>query len=573
MNNLKNFINLFPKKEKLLVLFVFLSTFFVSAFESISLGSLAGYVMIISDTETFIEKIPFNDFKNFAKSVSHNKFIIISSILLIIIFILKNLLILLFNYLNIWVEKKFLVNLSKKLLNSYLRKKYIFHVKTNPNTLINSVLSETARGLSFIFTIINLMREVLVLIILFSSIIIINHNLALMIILTMGFASIVFFFTIKNILKKLGLESKIYNEIRLKNLSETFGIVKLIKIFNARNYFLNQFNRTNIKKINIENKIRFFTLIPRAFLEVVAIFTISLTTFYFIYNNYSLVSVIPTLSLLAILLVRAVPAFGVINVSASVLQYHKQSMNFILEELKDDRNYKREIEKSEKIKSNNSIDSIEIQNLTFSYPGTEKIILNNVNLDLYKGDFVGIKGDSASGKSTLVDVILGLLKPSQGQVIINKKSNLKLFEINNENIGYVPQDVYLTDDTLKNNIGLGIREEIINEEKVIKILKKLKLEEILNNEGIYSKLGNRGMKLSGGQRQRIGIARALYRDPEVLILDEATNALDIETEKIIIDEIKNLRKNMIVIMINHRSSAFKDCNKMFKVEDGHISIQ
>ena len=276
---------------------------------------------------------------------------------------------------------------------------------------------------------------------------------------------------------------------------------------------------------------------------------------------------------MAILLVRAVPAFGVINVSASVLQYHKQSMNFILEELKYDRNYKREIEKSEKIINNNSIDSIEIQNLTFSYPGTEKKILNNVNLDLYKGDFVGIKGDSASGKSTLVDIILGLLKPSQGQVIINKKSDLKLFEINNENIGYVPQDVFLTDDTLKNNIGLGIREEIINEEKVIKILKKLKLEEILNNEGINSKLGNRGIKLSGGQRQRIGIARALYRDPEVLILDEATNALDIETEKIIIDEIKNLRKNMIVIMINHRSSVFKDCNKMFKVEDGHISIQ
>lgn len=573
MNNLKNFINLFPKKEKLLVLFVFLSTFFVSAFESISLGSLAGYVMIISDTETFIEKIPFNDLKNFAKNVSTDKFIIISSILLIIIFILKNLLILLFNYLNIWVEKKFLVNLSKKLLNSYLRKKYIFHVKTNPNTLINSVLSETARGLSFIFTIINLMREVLVLMILFSSIIIINHNLALMIILTMGLASIVFFFTIKNILKKLGLESKIYNEIRLKNLSETFGIVKLIKIFNARNYFLNQFNRTNIKKINIENKIRFFTLIPRAFLEVVAIFTISITTFYFIYNDYSLVSVIPTLSLLAILLVRAVPAFGVINVSASVLQYHKQSMNFILEELKNDKDYKREIENSEKINNKNSIDSIEIQNLTFSYPGTEKIILNNVNLDLYKGDFVGIKGESASGKSTLIDIILGLLKPSQGQVIINKKSDFKLFEINNENIGYVPQDVYLTDDTLKNNIGLGIREEIIDEEKIIKILQKLKLDEILNNQGIYSKLGNRGIKLSGGQRQRIGIARALYRNPEVLILDEATNALDIETEKIILDEIKNLGENMLIIMINHRNSVFENCNKIFNLKDGHISIQ
>ncbi len=570
MNKINDFIKLFQKKDKILLSLVFVSTFLVSAFESISLGSLAGYIMIVSDTEAFINKIPFENIKNFAASISLEKFIVISSVLLVIIFILKNLLILFFNFVNIWIEKRILVNLSKELLNFYLRKRYSFHLVNNPNNLINSIISETARGLSFIFTIINLLREVLVIIILFTSIFFINYNLALLIVLSMGLASIIFFFNIKNILKKLGLEAKIFSEIRLKKLSETFGVVKLIKIFNANDYFLNQFNKVNIKKISIDNKVRFYTFIPRAFLEVVAIFTISITTFYFIYNDYSMVSVIPTLSLLAILLVRAVPAFGVINVSASVLQYHNQSMNFILDEFKNNKNNTEFTDYPKGVNNNNSINSIELKNLSFSYPGSNKIILSDINLELLKGDFVGIKGESASGKSTLIDIILGLLEPSKGQVIINKKSDIKLYEINNQNIGYVPQDVYLTDDTLKNNIALGVSEDAINEEKIIKILRLLKLEEILSNNGIYSELGNRGIRLSGGQRQRIGIARALYRDPEVLILDEATNALDDETEKNVINEIKKFKKNMITIMITHRISNFKDCNKILNVKDGFL---
>ena len=572
MKNLTNFINLFPKRQKYLIFLVFFSTFVISGIETISLGSLAGYVMILSDTQSFINKIPIDSVKNYVAVLTDDQFVVYSSILLIFIFIIKNLIMLLFNYVNIRVEKNILINLSNRLLDSYLSRTYLFHISNNPNNLINSILAETARGLAFIFTIINLTRECLVLIILFIAIIFVNYGLAVLVILSMGIASSIFFFTVKNLLKKLGLDHKIVSEIRLKNLSEIFGIVKLIKLFNAKEYFVNQFNKINVKKLNIDNKIRFITLIPRAFLEVAAIFTISFTSFYFIFYSYDIKTAIPTLSLLAILLVRAIPAFGTINISASVLQYHKQSMMFIVKEFMNHETLKKNYEINDNFIRNEKIETIYLKNISFKFQNSDKIILNGVDLKLKKNQIIGIIGESGSGKSTLIDIILGLLSPFDGEVIINGSSKFRLFEKNNQNIGYVPQDVYLTDDTIKNNVALGLNEKLINEKKILKIFEILKLDNILSqsNEGIETKVGNRGIKLSGGQRQRIGIARALYKDLEILILDEATNALDIDTEKYIIEQINNLRADKIIIMINHRANMLPACDKIYVMKNGSI---
>ena len=428
MKNLTNFINLFPKRQKYLIFLVFFSTFVISAIETISLGSLAGYVMILSDTQSFINKIPIDNVKNYVAILTDDQFVVYSSILLIFIFIIKNLIMLFFNYVNIRVEKNILINLSNRLLDSYLSRTYLFHISNNPNNLINSIISETQRGLAFIFTIINLTKECLVLIILFIAIIFVNYGLATLVILSMGIASSIFFFTIKNLLKKLGFDHKITSEIRLKNLSEIFGIVKLIKLFHAKEYFVNQFNKINVKKLNIDNKIRFMTLIPRAFLEVAAIFTISFTSFYFIFYSYDIKTAIPTLSLLAILLVRAIPAFGTINIGASVLQYHKQSMMFIVNEFMNHETLKKNYEINDNFIRNEKIETIYLKNISFKFQNSDKTILNGVDLKLKKNQIIGIIGESGSGKSTLVDIILGLLSPFDGEVIINGSSKFRLFE-------------------------------------------------------------------------------------------------------------------------------------------------
>ena len=526
--------------------------------------------MVISDPEMLISKLPNGDFKGYVSSLKINDFILYSSILLIVLFILKNIFILGFNYLSLLVERNILLNLSNRLLLSYLNQPYLFHVRNNPSKLINSIISETARGISFIFTSLNMIREILVLSLLFVSTIFINYQLSLIILATMGLASIIFFFLMKNVLASLGVKSKTYSEERLKNLSEIFGIIKIIKLYGASEYFQKMFNITNIRKIKAEQLNRFIGFIPRSFLEILAILTISFVTYYFIYNDYSIKNIIPILTLLAILLVRSIPAFGVLNVSASVLQYHKQSMINIVKEFEK---YELiESQNKQKNISNNFVENIDIENLSFSYPNSQHDVLKNINLKISKSECIGLIGGSGSGKSTLIDIILGLYSPKQGMVLINKKADYSLHENYPDRIGYVPQDVYLTDDSIRNNIALGVNKNLIDDKKIFEIIKLLKLDQLIleSEKGIDTIVGNRGIKLSGGQRQRIGIARAIYKDPQILILDEATNALDYESEKDILNSLIKNKQNKIIMIINHRVNMLKNCDRVLVVKNGMI---
>ncbi len=566
---MNNFIKLFQRREKIFLIFIFFGAFIVSVVETLSLGSLAGFVMVISDPEILISKLPNGEIKKYVSSLERNDFILYSSVLLIFLFILKNIFILGYNYLSLWIERNILLNLSNRLLLSYLNETYLFHIKNNPSKLINSIISETARSISYIFTSLNIIREFLVLSLLFVSTIFINYQLSLLILLTMGIASIIFFNLMKNILASLGVKSKTYSEERLKNLTEIFGIIKVIKLYNASEYFQKIFNFTNIKKIKAEHLNRFIGFVPRAFLEILAILTISFVTYFFIFNDYNINNIIPILTLLAILLVRSIPAFGVINVSASVLQYHKESMNNIVKEFEKYKIFQQKIEEKRQEKKN--VEKIEIKNLSFSYPNSNNPVLKNLNLEIRKNECVGIIGGSGSGKSTLIDIILGLFVPSSGQVLINDEK-ATLHENYSQKIGYVPQDIYLTDDTIKNNIALGVNENLIDEKKINEIIKLLKLDKLISesNEGINTIVGNRGIKLSGGQRQRIGIARAFYKDSQVIILDEATNALDLNTEREIIGSIIQNKNNKIIIIINHRVNILENCDQIIAVENGEI---
>ena len=567
---MQKFLILLKNREKFFLLFIFLGAFVLSIVETLSLGSLAGFVMVISDPEMLISKLPNGDFKGYVSSLKINDFILYSSILLIVLFILKNIFILGYNYLSLWVERNILLNLSNRLLLSYLNQPYLFHVRNNPSKLINSIISETARGISFIFTSLNMIREILVLSLLFVSTIFINYQLSLIILATMGLASIIFFFLMKNVLASLGVKSKTYSEERLKNLSEIFGIIKIIKLYGASEYFQKMFNITNIRKIKAEQLNRFIGFIPRSFLEILAILTISFVTYYFIYNDYSIKNIIPILTLLAILLVRSIPAFGVLNVSASVLQYHKQSMINIVKEFEK---YELiESQNKQKNISNNFVENIDIENLSFSYPNSQHDVLKNINLKISKSECIGLIGGSGSGKSTLIDIILGLYSPKQGMVLINKKADYSLHENYPDRIGYVPQDVYLTDDSIRNNIALGVNKNLIDDKKIFEIIKLLKLDQLIleSEKGIDTIVGNRGIKLSGGQRQRIGIARAIYKDPQILILDEATNALDYESEKDILNSLIKNKQNKIIMIINHRVNMLKNCDRVLVVKNGMI---
>ena len=574
MKKLYSFINLIRFREKLFLLFIFFATFLVSIVETISLGSIAGYVMVLSDPNFILDKLPDGSTKIFFYELDTRKFIIYSTIILIGIFIIKNIFLLLFNFFNMWVEKNILVDLSSRLLIAYLQKPYLFHINNNPNILINSIISETNRATAYIFSFINLLREFIILVILLSTTILISYKLTILIGISLGLSSVIFLVIVKNLLKKLGIKSKEFSELRLKDLTETFGVIKILKLQNLKNFFLDKFKINQINKIKTENMLRFVTLIPRSFLEIFGIITIAITTFFFIYSGYEINSIIPTLTLLGVILVRSIPAFGVINVNISVLEYHNESMKNILREfnLYEDKTNKDEIIQKEK---NFKIEKISSENLSFQYPDTKSSTLKNISLDIKKGEFIGIMGNSGSGKSTIIDIILGLLSPTSGQIKINDDSKISLVDNLQRKIGYVPQDIYLIDDTIEKNIALGVKQKNINKEKIEMLITALNLNKIIfqSKDGIQTIIGNRGIKISGGQRQRIGIARALYNNPEILILDEATNALDMDTEKNILKKLYDTRHDKITILINHRIKMLNICDNIYVLENGEIVEQ
>ena len=288
-------------------------------------------------------------------------------------------------------------------------------------------------------------------------------------------------------------------------------------------------------------------------------------------------TILPMISLLAISSVRLIPALNVITSSLSTIRLRKYSINLVVDLIKE-ANLLSEKEKSEEVYkkdfSKNEIfsNNIKLKNISFNYGTDEKIAVNNINIDIAKGKSVGLIGKSGSGKSTLVDIIIGLLEPSTGEILIDDK-NIGTKKISwQKQLGYVPQEVYLLDDTIRNNITFGIEKEEIDEKLLSDVIEKSQLKNLINSlsNKLDTLIGDRGARLSGGEKQRIGIARALYNKPKVIVFDEATSSLDIYNENKILKEIYENKKDKTLIIISHRNNTVKYCDLIYVMEDGKI---
>ena len=286
-------------------------------------------------------------------------------------------------------------------------------------------------------------------------------------------------------------------------------------------------------------------------------------------SNQSVNELIPTLGLFAAASFRLMPSANKILSSIQQLRYEGPQIENVCKELKENRFFNHSKNSNEKFLFQNDI---KLEEINYTYQGSSKPTLQNININIPSGFQTGFIGESGSGKSTLIDIILGLLDPTSGKVKvddINIRKNLRGWQ---SKIGYVPQTIFLTDDTLRNNVAFAIPENKISDQLVKEAIKSANLEEYVNSlpDGLNTIVGERGVRLSGGQRQRIGIARALYHKPKVLVLDEATSALDINTEKEIMNGINKLRKKITVLIISHRENTVSACDQLFKLKNGRI---
>ena len=462
-------------------------------------------------------------------------------------------------------------SISKRLVDGYLHQPYSWFLSRNSADIGKTILSEVSMVIgSGLRAVMELITKGAVTIALITLLILVNPKLSLLVGLILGsYFAFIFKFT-RSYLDRIGKETLKNNKLRFIAISEAFGAAKEVKV--------GRLEQTYIKRYSVPAKIMarngassaVLSQLPRFALEAIAFGGIMLMMLYLMKQTGGIVNALPIISLYVFAGYRLMPAMQSIYSSLSKIAYVKASIDSLTNEIKTLKPLN--LHEAQSALSFNK--TIILKNVYYSYPNTSRTAIKDINISIPAKSIVGLIGATGSGKTTTVDIILGLLEPKKGVLEVDGKiiteQNSKMWQ---KSIGYVPQHIYLSDDTIAANIAFGVDPKDVNQEEVEKVSKIANLHKFVMHElpnKYQTTIGERGVRLSGGQRQRIGIARALYHKPRLLVLDEATSALDNETEQAVMDAVNNLNKNITVILIAHRLNTVKNCNIIFKLEKGEV---
>ena len=474
-----------------------------------------------------------------------------------------------------WYQMSFsfglLARISNSILKSYMRKDYIFHVVNNSSTLIRNTITEVnLLTTNAIIPSLQLITEFTVIFGIFLLLIYIEPYGAIGAVLMIITASFIFYyFTNKRILKWGTLRQK-YDGKKIQRLQEGFGGIKEINLFNAQDFFINRFIKENLGFSDVSAKHGTIHQIPRLWIEMLAVSSICLLILFMSNENSDFSVIVAKLGVFAAAAIRILPSATRIISSIQLLKFSQPILDTVSSEIGSNEVFSNAVDQPMLMQ-----DSIEFNSVCFRYNSETKNIIDAVSFRIKKGEVVGIIGQSGSGKTTLVDLLLGLIKPTEGIISVDNVDINKSLVGWQSNIGYVPQNIFLTDDTLKNNIAFGVEEQAIDLSRLAEVIKLAQLSRYVDElpNGINTIMGERGSKLSGGQRQRIGIARALYNDPDILVFDEATSALDSKTESEFLRVIKEFSDKKTILFITHKESSLKSLtDRIFKMENGKIFL-
>ena len=454
---------------------------------------------------------------------------------------------------------------------SYLSQSYVWFLDRHSADLGKNILGEVGTVIKGgVQAMINLITRGIVAIAVLTLLIVVDAKLTLIVGITLSLTYLVIFTLSKKILRYIGNERFKANRWRFTTVSEAFGAVKEIKVGGFEKNYVDRFSEPANKLAKYEAFFGVLTQLPRFAIEAVAFGGMLLITLYLMAKTNNFVNIVPTIALYTLAGYRLIPLLQGIFDAINTLRYTNPSVEALHYDLKKLKTL--ELSRTKNLLSFTK--EISLNNINFSYPNSAQLNLKNINLKIPVGSNIGIVGITGSGKSTLIDIILGLHKPKSGNLKIDGNmiddQNRRSWQ---QSIGYVPQQIFLFDDTIASNIAFGLDYENIEQDKVEKAAQIANIHDFITDDlplKYKTLVGERGIRLSGGQRQRLGIARALYHDPKVLILDEATNALDIHTEQLVLEEIKKLRKDRTMIVITHRLNSVKDCDNIIIIEKGEI---
>ncbi len=563
----RKFNNIFSKKEKIYFLLYLLLTLVVPLFEVVSLGSIVGLIYFILEKEKFL--IFLNNYNlNFLSNIEDSNFGVLIVLTIGLAFIFKNSVLLFYAYVESKFRNKLVAEKSSKLFKNFIQLNYLKFRDYKKSELFNNIMLEVARVIDYFFSLLIIFREVFIIILLIVSLLFFDvfYTFSILVFL-LGF-TLILYFLLKKKLFKIGEKLISFQERLLNLINEVSDLFKIIIFGKKQNFFINHFIKLNNERAQNIFYQQYIKKLPRIIFEVYIILIICFFLLYKINLETDLKTLIPFLSLLVLIAVRLLPAFSNLNISFTTLKFSEASFENYLHNLELSKLHKADNETGDKkdIIFKNNINFIKIENVTFSYNNKIKL-LNNVSFEIKKGEIFGIFGKSGSGKSTLVDIISGLIKPDIGNIKINNDLNININLSSWQNqIGYVTQNPVLINDTIRNNISLGDLET--DEKKLSNAINFSGLDQIIKNLPQKSDtiVGELGSKFSGGQKQMIAIARAVYRDPKLFIFDEATSAIDKEAENKIIEKIKELEKDNLVVIISHDNKLKSFCNNFINLD-------
>ena len=559
----------FKQQKKLLKITILLVIGVI--FEMLGVGIILPILTLVINKDSLNNNSFLSKYKFLISEYNEKNILIFGFLFLLIFYLVKFFFTV---YLN-KLQSKFIYdvskNLSSKLYRGYIYMDYDKFLEHNTSNLIHIIIGEVAMFATVCQSIMILLTELSIIIGVAAILIYIEPKGSLIVIAFMSSMAYIFYRVTKKRLIKSGDERQYFDQQLNKNLLQSLHGIKDVKIYNRQNYFVDIFNDYLNKRTKVNTYYNTLQQFPRPYLELLSILGITILVSIMSFQNKSLVIIISTVAVFITAAFRMIPSLNRIMSSTQNIKYANSVVNALYNELKN-LNYHI---KNTDLQINQTLDfkKITITNISFQYINNKNFGLKDISITIEKGELIGIIGESGSGKSTFVDILMGLLIIQKGEILINNKNNLyDNLSLWRSNIGYVPQNIYLIDESIKRNIAFGIPDSEICPEKLLNALKLSQLDGFISNlhNGVETMVGDRGVKLSGGQRQRIGIARALYNNPTILILDEATSALDINTENEVMESINSLRGQLTMIIIAHRLTTVKKCDIIYQFRKGEI---
>lgn len=577
---LKEFRYVLNRKQKFQVLGLLLLIVIGSFMELIGVAIFLPFIQILMDPQAALGDYD-RPYIAWAYQAFHagsvNSFLIIIALLICAIYVIKNLYLSFMQNSILSFTYRTRMGLATRLLDTYMNEPYSFHLKTNIAEMQKSLTTDAQQFMLLLNNLLQTLAELTMVAAIVAYLFHTSHAITLMVAVLLFVFIGTFTYASKHISGRVGKQNEQYN-IKLNQwVNQALGGIKEVKVLHREEYFVGAYRDYYGKLIKGAKLNEMLATIPKYLLETVCIVGMLLAVIVKLEfgQDVAMTTFIPQLTAFAVASFRILPSVGKLNSYISNINYCAPSLDFIYQDLKEIEEFKETLRTEDETKNLSFQKAVYVKDICFHYSDADYNVIDHVSFEIPKGKTVALVGSSGAGKTTLADIILGLHMPQEGDIFVDDWSIQKNPNAWHRLLGYIPQTIYLTDDTIRKNIAFGVREEDIDNQAVQQAIHQAQLDDFIEGlpEGLETFVGDRGVRISGGQRQRIGIARALYQNPEILVMDEATSALDNETENAVMESIHHLQGEKTMIIIAHRLTTIRNADLIYEVGEGGIHLR